>query len=477
MSCSISDLVAPKVAQRVPALEETIQYVEISSIDNANKRISSATTLTGRAAPTRARQVLRAGDVLVSMTRPNLNAVAMVPPALDGAIGSTGFDVLRAGPAVAPAWLYYRVQSQAFIGDMCRRLQGVVYPAVRPADVRAHLLPVPDLPEQLRRVAVIESQFSRLDAVVASLTRAMANVANARASVLKAAVEGRVVPTEASIARAEGRAYETGALLLGRVLAQRRTAWATAGCRGGYKEPLVPEPPEAATLPEGWCWATPGQLASGARYDLAIGPFGSNLKVTDYRDSGVPLVFVRNVRAEQYVGLDDRFVSTEKASELAPHRVRGGDIVITKMGEPPGDAAVYPVGAPDAVITADVIKWTAAAPVLGRYLMYATRSRLVRSQIVDATRGVAQKKISLERFLRVAYPLPPLNEQARIVAEVDRRLSVLDALDAIIVSGLARSARLRQSILKCAFEGRLVSPAAASGASGTRSDGHVEVAR
>lgn len=135
-------------------------------------------------------------------------------------------------------------------------------------------------------------------------------------------------------------------------------------------------------------------------------------------------------------------------------------MVITKMGEPPGDAALYPASAPDGVITADVIKWTPSRLVPAAFLVYATRSRLVRSQIVDVTQGVAQKKISLERFLRVGYPVPPAAEQHRIVAEVDRRLSVLDALDATLDANLARCARLRQSILKRAFEGRLVPPEA-----------------
>ena len=76
---------------------------------------------------------------------------------------------------------------------------------------------------------------------------------------------------------------------------------------------------------------------------LAIGPFGSNLKVSDYRASGVPLVFVRNIRAKAFASGDLKFVSQAKAESLRTHRVRKGDLLVTKMGDPPGDSAVYPL--------------------------------------------------------------------------------------------------------------------------------------
>ncbi len=325
---------------------------------------------------------------------------------------------------------------------------------------------LPPLSEQHRIVAAIETHFSCLDAAVASLTRAKANVKRARASVLKAAVEGRLVPTEAELARAEGRDYEPASELLARILVERKAAHEAAqdGAKRQkkYVEPVAPETEGLPELPEGWCWATPGQLGSGEHYDLAIGPFGSNLKVPDYRDAGVPLIFVRNVRAEQYTGMDDKFIGHQKADELIAHRVKGGDIVITKMGEPPGDASLYPRTALDGIITADVIKWTTARVLPAVYYVYATGSSLIKRQFVDVTQGVAQKKVSLERFRRIAYPIPPLAEQHHIVAEVERHFSVLDVLDTTLKTNLARCARLRQSILKRAFEGRLVPVGAVS---------------
>jgi len=110
------------------------------------------------------------------MTRPNLNAVAIVPPELDGAIGSTGFHVLRANDDVDPRWLFNAVQSRDFIETMEDFVQGALYPAVRPKDIRGYELHVPALEEQRRVLDDIEKQFSRLDEAVANLRRVKANL-------------------------------------------------------------------------------------------------------------------------------------------------------------------------------------------------------------------------------------------------------------------------------------------------------------
>ena len=173
---TFGELTAPKVEQTGPSGDGEFVYVDISSIDNQAKRIVDPKRVTPEAAPSRARQRLRKGDVLVSMTRPNLNAVAIVPPDLDGAIGSTGFHVLRANDDMEPHWLYYAVQSSSFVKSMCDLVQGALYPAVRPKDIREYAISPPPLAKQREIVAELEKQFSRLDEAVANLQRVKANL-------------------------------------------------------------------------------------------------------------------------------------------------------------------------------------------------------------------------------------------------------------------------------------------------------------
>ena len=122
-------------------------------------------------------------------------------------------------------------------------------------------LAVAPLAEQHRIVAEIETQFTRLDASVSALRRAQANLKRYRASVLKAACEGRLVPTEAELARSEGRDYEPAAVLLERILAERRARWESREKRRGkYKEPSSLDTSALPELPEGWAWAVIEQL-------------------------------------------------------------------------------------------------------------------------------------------------------------------------------------------------------------------------
>ena len=126
-------------------------YVDISSIDRETRKILSAKTLATESAPSRAKQILQAGDVVISMTRPNLNAVAQVPAHLAGAIGSTGFHVLRS-KWVKPEFLYHLVQTDRFIDAMCDEVQGALYPAVRPKDISSFKFLLPSEPFRLCRM-------------------------------------------------------------------------------------------------------------------------------------------------------------------------------------------------------------------------------------------------------------------------------------------------------------------------------------
>ena len=106
-------------------------YVDISSIDRPTKTILNPSTITGKDAPSRARRKVKKGDVLVSTTRPNLNAIAMVDDELDGQICSTGLCVLRPKRHLATSqWLYYCAMSREFVNSLSNFVSGAMYPAV-----------------------------------------------------------------------------------------------------------------------------------------------------------------------------------------------------------------------------------------------------------------------------------------------------------------------------------------------------------
>jgi hypothetical protein len=201
--------------QRVPAPDEQFQYVDIASIDRATKRITSPQLLFGRDAPSRARKEIRADDVLVSMTRPNLNAVALVPPEFDRQIASTGFDVLRP-IGVEPRWLFYVVRAQPFIDHMSELVQGALYPAVRSKDVRGYVIPL--APSTSRSVSPTSSTQSSH----ASTPAANASTA-CQPSLSASAKPSSLLPPPASSQRSGEKIMQwiTGKLLVSERLLQR----------------------------------------------------------------------------------------------------------------------------------------------------------------------------------------------------------------------------------------------------------------
>lgn len=144
--------------------DDRFAYVDISSVDSVTKRVVLPQTMEGKSAPSRARQVLRANDVLVATTRPNLNSVCIVPPGLDGQICSTGFCVLRAKPSmIEPTYVYCFVQAPPFVGAVSSLVRGALYPAVTDSQVFDLRLPVAPVDEQRRIAARLSEQMAQVE--------------------------------------------------------------------------------------------------------------------------------------------------------------------------------------------------------------------------------------------------------------------------------------------------------------------------
>ncbi len=366
--------------------------------------------------------------------------------AYNGQISSTGFSVLRGKPAVSSKYLFYYTLTDRFLSELGKLQRGTSYPAVRDGDVRAQPIPLAPFPEQRRIVAEIETHFTRLDAGVAALERARANLRRYKASVLKAAYEGRLVPTEASLARAEGRNYEPAGRLLARILAERRARWETEHPGKRYKEPVLPDMESLPELPEGWMWASIVQLAENIQYGYTesakhapVGP--KFLRITDIQDGRV------NWDAVPYCECPEE--------KHAKYQLGPSDIVFARTGATTGKSYLI-THCPNAVFASYLIRLQMNKSLNVKYLALFLDSPLYWPQIMTVKKGSAQPGVNATILATLHVPLPPHAEQRRIVAEVERRLSVVAALEAAVAAALVRARRLRQTVLKQAFEGRLL---------------------
>lgn len=328
--------------------------------------------------------------------------------------------------------------------------------------IKSIKFPVAPHLEQYRIVAEIEKQVTRLDAAIAALKRARVNLKRYRAVVLKAACEGRLVPTEAALAHAEGREYETAGALLARTLTERRAKWeadqltkmSTAGTppkgtawRAKYVEPVPPKEDELPPLPEGWVWACIGQA-----FRVSIGATPSRGR-PDYWDGDIPWVSSGEV-AFRPIFESRECMTVEGLRNTSTELHPPGTVLLGMIGEGKtrGQAAILKISACNNQNSAAIE--VSEAGLSPEYIYRFFEKQYQETRRISS--GNNQPALNKSRVEDIAFPLPPLAEQHRIAAEAERRLSVVDHLASIAERSLVRGERLRQAILRLAFEGRLV---------------------
>ncbi len=318
-------------------------------------------------------------------------------------------------------------------------------------------IPVPPLDEQRRIVAEIEKQFTRLEAGVTALRRVQANLKRYRAAVLKAACEGRLVPTEAALARQESRPYEPASALLARILAEREAiherTQATATRKRKYKEPILPAWPGSAQLPEGWTWATWDQVA----YSQNGRPFPS----ADYQINGFKLLRPGNLHVSGKVVWtkeNTRCLPQHFANESPDLIVRGRELVMNLTAQSLKDEFLGRVclthDDTECLLNQRLARLTPII-VLPKFALYLLKAWRFRRFVDGLNSGSLIQHMFTSQLAEFTFPLPPLAEQHRIVAEVERRLSVMEETEAVVTANLQRATRLRQTMLQRAFSGDL----------------------
>ena len=496
---TLGEITSPSEARADPSdLPADMSYVGLEHIEKDTGRLLGY----GHAQDVRSTKTLfRAGDVLYGKLRPYLNKVCI--PDFDG-VCSTDILVFPKRDFLCNRFLKYRLLASDFVRFASLNVSGVQHPRVHFKTLAQFRVALPPLPEQRRIVARIEELFSQLDAAEEGLRRVQRNLKRYRAAVLKAAVKGRLVPTEAELARAEGRPYETGVALLQRILAERRRKWeerewaklvekakkkaaqARRKARGlparikdippeewqaipeseyrrylpkddrwkqKYKEPTPPDTSTLSPLPEGWVWATVEMLT----WHVTSGSRGW---AKYYAPEGALFVRVGNFqRGTIELDLENvAFVQPPSSSETMRTALQENDVLITITAD------VGMVGVVDrrvlawgqAYINQHVCLTRPVIPQLSPFIGYAIASQPGQKQVEEKQYGATKKGLGLEDVKEIIVPLPPLAEQRRIVAEVERRLSVVREAEKAVETNLKRIARLRQAILKRAFEGKLV---------------------
>ena len=400
---TIDDLVASKVSQDGPT-HSTFRYIDIGSVDNIVKRIIEPKELPAAEAPSRARQRVQAGDILVSMTRPNLNAVARVGSEHDGSVASTGFDVLRPkGPF--SDWLFAIVRSHDFVHDMSELVQGALYPAIRPSDIRSYPIALPPESEQRRIIAKLDALQSRTRLAREALAAIPTLLDHYRQSVLAAAFL-EAAPDFASILADEGATLSTPAI---RTLLE------------------VCDPTRGIPY---------GIVQTGQEYSGGI----PTVRCGDIKDFSIAISALKRV--------DPAIVA-----QYARTTLLGGEVLIAIRGSV-GQVSV----APSEMCGMNISREVAMIPVLPTmdpwFVCYFLASPLGQRQVTDQVKGVAQQGINLGDLHKVIIPHLDIAQQRSVVTAIRRHLGFIKTIEQQI--GSISVDHLDQSLLATAFRGELV---------------------
>ena len=414
----------------------------------------------------RPKKVAQKNDILISVRAP-VGPTNIAPSKC--CIGR-GLAAIRPLEDIEHLYVYYYLRSIEH--ELSEMGTGTTFKAISGSDLRAISIPLAPLDQQKLIVAEIEKQFSRLDEAVAALKRIQANLKRYKASVLKAAVEGKL--TEEWRSRRGVLQYaptkdETGADLLKHILNERRKKWeedyinkyvAAHGhapkddsWKKKYKEPVAPDTLNLPKLPKGWVWATLESIT------IALGGYAFESK--KFEDSGYQIVKMANIKMGKIdLSQHPSFIADLKSDVIKKYSLATGDVLVTLTGtRKKRDYGYIAVVKNEAklLLNQRIARLRPFNGLLPKYLEIAMQSEAYRNRFFSYETGnVGQGNVGMSAISKEPILLPPLLEQQAIIDEIEIRLSIVEETETTIETNIRRAERLRQSILKEAFSGRLI---------------------
>ena len=268
-------------------------------------------------------------------------------------------------------------------------------------------IPLPPLPEQLAIVSKIEELLSELENGKQQLLTAQKQLKIYRQSLLKWAFEGK----------------------------------------------LTNDNVKNGVLPKGWkCEELKGLVEK-----ISDGPFGSNLKSIDYVNEGVRVIRLENIGEMEFRDEYQTFVSFDKYESLKNHTVGKGDIIFSSFISESIRSVILPDYIERAINKADCFLVRVSEQKINRkYLAFYFSTKAMQNQLVNQIHGATRPRINTTQLKTSIIPIAPLKEQQKIVEELESKLTICDKIEETITKSLLQAETLRQSILKKAFEGKLI---------------------
>lgn len=371
---------------------------------------------------------LRPGDLLLAEASGSPGEVGK-PAQYNGEIEGCCFQNtllrVRLPDGLSPNFFEYLFREQALNRRFAAGSRGVGIHHLGASALSDWQVPVPPSVEQERIAVAIDEALSKLDAGVAGLLRVRELIKRMRHAILGAAIAGRLVAQASAEASADKLLADLGA----------EARW-------------------GPQLPSGWAWSEVGDLLDRIEAGKSFATLGHPAHAGEIGVIKVSAMTWGEFRADENKAIP-------AGSRVEPNwTIRAGDLLFSRANtsEYVGACVLVGIDHPNLILSDKSLRLVPLAGVSSAWLLHCLRSGPTRGQIEALATGTKEsmRNISQAKLRRVRVALPPSDEQLRIVEEIERQSSFLDACDRAVEVGLAHSAALRRSVLKSAFEGKLV---------------------
>jgi len=369
----------------------------------------------------RPEQYLRLGDIVVCMSSGSKKLVGKTAQLLFDWEGSFGTfcALIRPKSTVNARFLGYFFSSPEYRQFISEKASGININNLKPSDFEVLQIPLPPLEEQERIVAKIEALFSQQDAGVSALQRIQAALKRYRASVLKAAFEGKLVPQDPSDESAEALLRRLG------------------------KEPAVKD--DLPDLPAGWCWVTINDITVAVN---KVSPQDKPNQMFEYID-------ISTIDNKKHEITEPKSYIGNNAPSRARQLVHANDVLFSTVRTYLENIALVPPQYDRQIASTGFCVLRANEAIISKFLFFFTLTKMFIEPLNELQRGTSYPAVRDSDVRNQLIPLPPFLEQIKIINEIEQRFSVIFEVEKIVTNQLTHSNRLRQAIMKSAFEGRL----------------------
>ena len=448
-------------------LESGIPIIRISDIQNGKIDVGKSVRINQKIdfEPF----TIKKGEVLIAMSGATTGKIGIYNSS-EKAYQNQRVGKLRPRPksGISNALIYYLL---LFLKQKIVTISyGGAQPNISSKKIEGLPINLPPLPEQRMIVDKIEALFSQLDNAVANIMTAMRKLKVYRQAVLQQAFTGELTKKW----REEHPDLPTGAELLETIKVEREEryqnqlrdwkqavkAWEEAGKKG--KKPTRPKKPVEVTplskeelealpeLPGGWLWTSLGSVCSKI-FD------GTHFSPQNFPSGKYKYITAKNIKDGRLVLDNITYVSEKDHNEIYSRcDVKKGDVLYIKDGATTGRACVNVLDEEFSLLSSVGVFRTNPSFIIPKFLEIYLNSEMTRQRMLKNTAGVAITRLTLVKLNKAEIVLVPYLEQQQIVGEVERRMSVCDRVEGELEAALNRSGALRRSILKRAFEGRLL---------------------